>query len=392
MPSTWIPWIIALGLSMGPAVSNGLARFAYGLVLPGMQADLGWSYTEAGWLNTANGLGYLAGALLTFTLVDRVGARRLFASGMIVTPLLLAGSSGFSDLMMQSVFRIAAGVAGAAAFVSGGAMVSMLFGDDLKRNALAVSIYFGGGGFGMLASGAVIPILMDLGGSSAWPLAWQYLAVSSALLVIPALFAAWFCPQPLRRKAATYRALPLQAMVFAVTGYFLFAVGYIVYLTFLVPLLHTQASSPLVIAMIWSLMGLAVMVAPIVWRGILFRSDGGGALALVCLATGVATLLPLILPGSVPALFLSVTVFGLSFFMAPTAVTNFAKKNLTNMLWGRALAAFTTIFATGQILGPMLAGAISDATGALENGMATAGSILLAGGVVAWLQRPLSRL
>ena len=51
------PWLVVAGLSLGPAVSNGLARFAYGLILPAMQADLSWNFTEAGWLNTANAAG-----------------------------------------------------------------------------------------------------------------------------------------------------------------------------------------------------------------------------------------------------------------------------------------------------------------------------------------------
>jgi predicted MFS family arabinose efflux permease len=62
-------WLIAIGFSLEPAVSNGLARFAYGLMLPAMRQNLSWTYTEAGWINTANALGYLIGAGLTLALV-----------------------------------------------------------------------------------------------------------------------------------------------------------------------------------------------------------------------------------------------------------------------------------------------------------------------------------
>ena len=47
-------WMIALCLSMGPAVSNGFARFGYGLVLPAMREEHSWNYAQTGWLNTAN--------------------------------------------------------------------------------------------------------------------------------------------------------------------------------------------------------------------------------------------------------------------------------------------------------------------------------------------------
>lgn len=37
-------WLVILALALGPAVSNGFARFGYGLILPAMRIDLDWSY------------------------------------------------------------------------------------------------------------------------------------------------------------------------------------------------------------------------------------------------------------------------------------------------------------------------------------------------------------
>ena len=65
-------WLTILALSLGPAVSNGLARFAYGLILPAMRDDLALSYTVAGWINTANAIGYLVGAVAMFALGGRL--------------------------------------------------------------------------------------------------------------------------------------------------------------------------------------------------------------------------------------------------------------------------------------------------------------------------------
>ena len=45
---------VAAALALATAVSLGLARFSYGLLLPPMRADLGWSYALAGGMNTAN--------------------------------------------------------------------------------------------------------------------------------------------------------------------------------------------------------------------------------------------------------------------------------------------------------------------------------------------------
>ncbi|HRD75014.1 MAG TPA: YbfB/YjiJ family MFS transporter, partial [Hyphomicrobiaceae bacterium] len=63
---------MAAGLALGMAVVNSFARFAYALVLPAMRSDLGWSYTDAGALNTANAIGYLIGAAAAFRSVRRL--------------------------------------------------------------------------------------------------------------------------------------------------------------------------------------------------------------------------------------------------------------------------------------------------------------------------------
>ena len=65
-------WVVA-GLAMAPAVAVGLARFAYALLLPPMRADLGWTYADAGTMNTANAAGYLAGALLAAAVDSALG-------------------------------------------------------------------------------------------------------------------------------------------------------------------------------------------------------------------------------------------------------------------------------------------------------------------------------
>ena len=64
---------LALALSAGAALSLGITRFAYGLLLPTMRADLSWSYTLAGAMNTVNALGYLLGALLMPRLMQIYG-------------------------------------------------------------------------------------------------------------------------------------------------------------------------------------------------------------------------------------------------------------------------------------------------------------------------------
>jgi hypothetical protein len=67
------PARLILILSLAPTIGLGIGRFAYSLVLPDMRDTLGWSYSVAGFMNTINAAGYLAGAFIAAGLTRRIG-------------------------------------------------------------------------------------------------------------------------------------------------------------------------------------------------------------------------------------------------------------------------------------------------------------------------------
>ena len=81
---------VAAALALATAVSLGLARFSYALMLPPMRADLGWSYLTAGAMNTVNAAGYLLGALLAPWWLRRFHARSVLVASTVLTGVLLA--------------------------------------------------------------------------------------------------------------------------------------------------------------------------------------------------------------------------------------------------------------------------------------------------------------
>lgn len=387
-------WWIVLGLALGVCVSNGFARFAYGLILPAMREDRRWTYAEAGWINTANALGYLAGALLTLALVRRFPAGRLFALGMIGTSASLALSGLTEDFVLLTLWRVTAGLAGAPVFIAGGLMAARLF-PDPRRTALAIALYFGGGGLGMMLSGATLPTLFALHGAGAWPVAWIGLGAASALFSVPSIWAARSLGRLDPPGGASVRTtgipsrLPIGRMGLALTGYGLFATGYIVYVTFLVAWMRDLDAGPGLVSITWIVIGLGIVASPFAWRGVLARFTDGVPLACATGVTAVATLLPLGLAGP-PALVASAALFGLAVFIAPAAVTAFSRRNLPPETQGSAVALFTTVFAAGQTIGPVTAGAIGDSFGSIEQGLLAAGVVLVLGAIVALGQRRLS--
>lgn len=184
--------------------------------------------------------------------------------------------------------------------------------------------------------------------------------------------------------------LPVSKMGAALAAYFLFAVGYIVYMTFLVAWMRARGASAELVALTWSVLSIAVMVSPFLWRNVLASAQGGAALALSCALTGVGTLMPLLFGGSAGVI-LSAALFGFSFLIVPAAITSFSRKNLAEAQWGASVALFTTLFALGQTIGPVAAGAIVDQTNSISIGLAGAGLTLLAAALVAAVQAPLAQ-
>ncbi|MEL7465748.1 MAG: YbfB/YjiJ family MFS transporter [Pseudomonadota bacterium] len=383
-------WLIILGLSLGPAAANGFARFAYGLILPEMRADLGWSFTEAGWINTANAIGYLAGSIIALAAISRLGPRALFIGGMwlLAVALLLCGLT--RDVVALSAWRILAGIGGAPVFIAGGVIASAMFGGDRRKGAAALAVYFGGGGLGMIATGGPLPFFMDAFGAAVWPLAWILLGLGAAICFPLSVLAAMRAPDPRGGGAAAGGRLPVVAMSPALAAYFCFGLGYTGYITFLVAWMRDGGAGAPLVAGAWSLMGAAVFAAAPFWSPILARAEGGRAIAITLIATGTGAAIPLFLP-TTPGILASALIFGASFFMVPTSVTAFGKRNLPEARWGASLALMTVVFSVGQIFGPVLAGAVSDLNGDAIAGLMVGAGILLIGAAFGAAQRPLTQ-
>jgi len=380
--------MILVGLCLGMCVTNGFARFAYGLILPAMRDELGWSYAQAGWLNTANALGYIVGAVLTMSLIRRMNPTRLFSVGMVTTTIALLATGFDPALWWQTLWRFLAGVLGAMSFSTSGVLAAQLFAKDPKRNALAIAILFGfGGGLGLILTGATLPLLLGYYGAGSWPVGWMIVGAMSVLFVAPALWASRnlrppkFAPPPRVR-------LPIRRMLPEIAGYASFGLGYIVYMTFLVAWMSAQEMSPTLIAIVWVMIGLCTSLSPFLWRPIFARFSNGVPMAMILTGIAMGSLLPVLVPTST-GLVLSSIVFGLSVFMAPGAVTNFTRHNLPSSSWGAAISFYTVVFAIAQTLSPIGAGLIGDATGNIGMSLIIAACVLLTGAALALLQRPL---
>ena len=382
------PLAIAAALALAAAVSLGLARFSYALLLPPMRADLGWSYLVAGAMNTANAAGYLAGALAAPAVLARLEARTVLLAGGFATALLLALHGAVTDTTALGVLRAATGMASAASFVSGGLLAARLAGGS-GRAGLVLGLYYGGTGIGIVASALLVPPLAGRALPHAWQGAWLGLAAAALLATA---FTALGTRSLGAGPAASARRAPFRwaPFGFGLAGYFLFGLGYIGYMTFVITLLREQKLAPAAIVGFYVALGLAVVASSWIWAGLLQRARGGGALALLNGLLALATLLP-VLSAQPLAVFASGLLFGAVFLSVVASTTALVRHNLPPPAWSGGIAAFTIVFAAGQIVGPSLVGWLSDGPGGLAGGFACSAAALALGALLASRQRPLIR-
>ncbi len=388
---------VAAALALAAAVSLGLARFSYALLLPPMRADLGWSYTTAGAMNTVNAAGYLVGALLAPGWLRRFGARSTLLAGGVGSALLLAAHGAVTDDAALYLLRGLTGIASAATFVSGGLLAARLSGRapiDGTRPApsagLVLGIYYGGAGIGIVISALLVPQLSALPGAHPWR--WAWVALGIAALIATAITAA------ATRGTEPARAAPPSASErfewrhfgCGLASYFMFGLGYIGYMTFVVTLLREQQLGSVAITVFYALLGLAVLGSSFVWASLLHRQLGGGAMRLLNALLAVATVLP-VLSAHPVAVFASGILFGGVFLSVVASTTPLVRHNQPASAWPAGIAAFTIVFAAGQIVGPMLVGWVADGAGGLRGGLAVSAGVLLLGALIAWGQKPLDR-
>jgi predicted MFS family arabinose efflux permease len=396
---------LALALSMGAAVSLGVTRFAYGLLLPPMRADLGWSYALAGFMNTANAMGYLLGALAMPRLLTRFGPAPLVLGGAVLASLFMGLSGFFTGAAPLVLQRLLAGVASALVFSAGGLLAARLAASEPQRGGFLIGLYYGGTGFGIVASALLVPAVLQAASAQphGWAWAWWALAgvcvLACGVLLWPARVLARLgesAKSAVGSQATSDAKLELKPdrrfvwrdFSFALAGYALFGVGYIGYMTFVIALLREQGASGEAVTLFYALLGGAVVVSSRLWAGLLDRFKGGQSLAILNALLGVATILPA-LTASWPVVLASGLLFGGVFLSVVASTTALVRHNLPPSAWGPGISVFTAVFAAGQIVGPTIVGVIADGPGGLARGLIFSAVALWVGAALAWRQRAL---
>lgn len=352
------------------AVAMGFGRFAYTPILPAMVAGLHLSKAQAGWLASANFAGYLLGALVG-ALPLKGSPRAWLLGGLGASVLTTLGMGLTSDLWLQAGLRFVSGLASAAVLVFASTLVLA----ELARSGRAAlsAVHFAGVGAGIVISGVVVSALEAAG----WSWSGLWLAVG-ALAAVMATAAALLLPRGGSGASSAPAAGPgkiPRGFFQLAASYGLFGFGYVITATFLMVIVRGSPQAKAVEPIVWVVVGLAGMPSIWAWTKLSQKTGLEVAYALACLLQAVGVAVSVLWP-TVPGALLAALALG-GAFMAVTALGLALARRLAPERASRVLAGVTAAFALGQMIGPVVGGALAERTGSF-----TQASLLAAGGLV----------
>ena len=373
------PLPLVLGGIIALAAAIGIGRFVYTPILPPMEEGLGLTKSQAGFIASANFLGYLLGALAAST--PRLpGSRRTWLVATLAVSALTTAAMGLTGAMpLFLLLRFVGGVASAFVLVFASALVL----DRLiaaGRGDLA-GLLFAGVGLGIAISAALVSGLLYAGGD------WRDLWLASGGLALAAVVAV-FVLVPDRgadgKASGSGKASGNQrALVSLIVAYGLFGFGYVITATFLVAIVRDAPEIRPLEPLIWIVVGLAGAPSVIFWSKVGARIGIPQAFVVACLVEAVGVAASVLWISAAGVILAGILLGGT--FMGITALGLIEARRLTSGDPRRILALMTAAFGLGQIVGPSFAGVLFDISGSfLLPSMAAAGALLVAALLVGW--------
>ncbi|MGO4545102.1 YbfB/YjiJ family MFS transporter [Paenibacillus sp. 2TAB23] len=383
----------------------GFSRLSYGMFLPGIQREIGGSYSQLGILGTVNFVGYLIGTLCLSPLISRFPNQKHVINRMtcFLLGLAMIGSACSEHFIQLGLWRFAIGLFSAFATV----LVLSIAMDAVRpaERGAASGLIWAGGCAGILVTGLFAPFTIDPSHLEGWRYAW------AAMGVFGVIAALGFEIVTGKRESATipstteldsreqervnvYRLLlNPKKLLFLIGSYFFFGWGYIIYFTYLIPYLVSKGIPPLYAGLIWSGIGFAGLFNGWIGGKAIDRWPSGYTLAagLILGTIGVIG----VTTNHMFFTALGAIMIGLvSFITPPLMTTALLRRHVPHHAYTACLSLATACFASGQMMGPVVGGIAVERYG-LQFGVATS-AIFMAiaaalAGVYGQRQRKLDR-
>jgi MFS family permease len=375
----------------------GLARFAFGMLLPGMREGLALGYDQMGYVGTGNFIGYLVSVAVTPMILRRLQPRVTITIGLLLIALCLAGMARCQSFWPLLLLYTLAGVGSGLANIPMMVLIAHWF--RRERRGRAAGLMIVGNGSAIVFAGLLIPWLNQLYGQQGWRVSWQLLAGIVLLIGLLIGLLVRNAPEPMglepigRKQPlgtaeleAAEPSHPGRILLFLGLLYLAFGATYMVYGTFIVTsMVEEFGFSEATAGQFWSWVGFFSLFSGVVFGGLSDRVGRRLGLMLVFCVQTLAYLLAGSGLGTLP-LMASVVLYGISAFAIPAIMAAAVGDYMGIAKAASAFSLITFFFAGGQTLGPALAGILAESSGsfapafllsALVTGIAAACSLKL---------------
>lgn len=350
--------LFLIGGILSLIIAMGIGRFAYTPILPLMQKDLSFSNTVAGYIVSSNYAGYLLGAILA-GVIPLKGYRAISLKMSLIISILTTALMGLTySYLIWYVLRFLSGVASAFVLVLASGIVL----DKLAttRKTSWSGLFYGGVGLGIFLSSLMIPSLNHL---FRWEGTWIGLAIVSGILAIFVWIWVDEPPNVVEKKNKLdiiVNTPPTKWLIWLIIAYGLEGLGYIVTGTFIVSIAEKTSYFYKGATLVWMLVGLAAIPSCLIWSLLAKKWGFVKSLILAMALQALGMAMPAFW-SSKTSFIISALLFGATFMGITTLATTLGRQmNPPNS--SRTIGILTAIFAIGQLIGPILAGALSSFT------------------------------
>lgn len=361
------------------------ARLSYGLILPFMRESLGLSYQQAGNLGTACSLGYLCLVMAAGAFAARRGGRSAVLLGTLMTTAGFIGLSMAHDYAWLLGFMLLLGFGTAFAFTPS---ISLIAGWFPHRRGAAIGTVNTGIGLGMLCAGILVPYLNETRGSDGWRLTWAIFAAVSAAAAIGVMLFFRNPPRPMSstaQVAGPLRASSVYRNPHVITVGLLYGVVGLTYIAQTVFMYSFALGSGIpasTAGRLAAMMGMLSVISGPCWGWVSDRFGRAPSLMVAVSLTLIGTLIPVLwqtLPGFAAHYFIvGCTVSGMF-----TSVLAASSETVPPQQAPLAVSFVTVFYATGQFIGPAIAGWMIENAGGFRGAFATSCVILAVGVLLA---------
>lgn len=367
----------------------GLARFAFGMVLPAMAADLALSYRQQGLLGASYFVGYLAIVIAMPRLAPQLGSKNLCVGGLGIVAAALFTMALSRDYATLSISYFVVGLGSGAAFIGAMSLPSHWF--HPSHRGLGGGLVVAGAGLGILLSGFLVPRVPAAPGFAAWQLIWLVFAGLCTVFSIAAALTLHNRPSEmaLRPYGRAERSNNSTSSTTAPAGdsrdwpfllhlgtiYALFGATGLTYTTFIVTtMVNDRGLSAASAGLLWSVIGTLSVFSGGLFGQLSDRFGRRAGMLAALSAQAIAYMLVAIDSGII-GMYVSAILFGVSVFSMPTIVAAATGDQLGAEAAAAAFAILTVMFAIGQVIGPAGAGFLADWAGSFNSSYATAAAL-----------------